>query len=1233
MRQGINLVDEDISSFEPKQAVKFFRDLVWASASNAEIEVDTHVNMNIYTSDGGIDAEVKDEFEVEVTEANGTNLIPAGRTGYQIKTGSKPTLSDCKRELLNNDDEIKSYVKEIVSSGGNYVYVTFSQLTSEDRNERISAIKSQLAEKGYDGCNVYLFATSQLVRFANRFPGLIFKYTSVESVGIDIETWSERRAIRVPETYVETDERTEDIAEIRSLLTKSDEFEDLDGCPVCRVRGTSGLGKTRLVYEAVKHEQFSNRVIYADADEFEGSELATTLEVDGEREAIVILDNCSKKQHQAFDNRYSSYKRLALITVSTDRDRVSADLPLTINRLSKDQLKDILRVEYVDLPGHTVDRFAKIADGYPEMALLLAEQYTTNNTQRSVVEVSDSTIFDRLLVGDEQDAPNLRDVKKILTPFAFFDRVNWTYNQSEREWITKTFDLDTDYSESVISEIVQYEKDRNVLKGEDVLSLGTIPLATYLMKSAVERDSSVLDSTFYDSCPSRLKWRFSERIPYANTIPTVQDWSANMLYKTEWFGRYGFRGDLGSIFRGLAKISPGEVLNVLDTFIGRKDREELEKIEDRRAILESLRRIAVWEDYFFGASRLLQKLAEAEIDNQYSNNATGLFAELFSPHYGPYAPTEVAPMDRFPVLENLLSSNDAEKHRVGLEAAEHILSIRGSRGGGIPHRQGAKPAPDLWVPESNKERIKYFSETWNLVERNLDRFGEENFEVGVDTLLSNSRKLAESEELSPAIQNTFRELLNHHDVNANDVIAATSRIVHYDADEYPEDLKESWQEFEEEITNRDFHTKLKRYVAGHNLIDRSEERENVTKNKISSLAEDVVESPELISGELDWVLEATSQNAGDFGRELAKHDHSLELVDVFINGLHRVETDASCRVFGSYLNEIVNSCEDAPDDIFQRLKGDKHLINFFPFLVRRADSSDEAAMMIFDSIKKGDIPIQKINQIEPIARNGHLSEELFLRIGDFLLKKGSGEASGVLVNLAYDFYRGDNAPKIDDELVVEALTHPDLIGTESKVTVNDHWYDWEQLAEMAISQEPSNGFEIADSIFDSIGAKGGVAGSWDILEVVLRPIFEEKPEDAWELVTDGIKANTRSVRFEAWLAGSGIGKGEPTILKVPETTLLDWVEEDPKEHAPQLARCIPSMSHSGWWGLARELLIRYGDIEGVQGELSAIANGGRVSEDVFRERRNELDQLRKDSSNPIVRQWLTQEIRDVERFL
>jgi hypothetical protein len=520
------------------------------------------------------------------------------------------------------------------------------------------------------------------------------------------------------------------------------------------------------------------------------------------------------------------------------------------------------------------------------------------------------------------------------------------------------------------------------------------------------------------------------------------------------------------------------------------------------------------------------------------------------------------------------------------------------------------------------------------VDRNLDRFQEDHFKKAVDILLDNCRKLAESEDLTPIIQDTFRDLLDHKDVDANDVISSTSGIVHYDADEYPKQLRESWEEFEEEITNRDFHTMLKRYVAGYNLVDRAQEREEITERRISSLAEEVAQDPSLITDEVDWMHEASSENAGDFGRELAKRDAEFEIMDILLSGLHSVESDSSsCRLFGSYLNEVVDSCEEAPKNIFERLRDDQHLIKFFPFLVRRADPSDEAAKMILDSVQNGDIPLRKISQIETIARNGELSEDLFLEIGAYLIDKGSTEAVATLVNLAEDFYRHGDSQSINEDLVIQALIHPSLADKNAGVAVDGHWVEWEQLAEITIRQDITNGYEIAGPIIGSLGMKGSISGIRGILEIVLRPLFEENPEDAWELVVDGFENKSSRVRLEAWLAGTRVDSNDPAILLVAKSTLWNWVDVNPQERAPQLARCIPPMEHEGWWPLAQQILIRYGDIDGVVEDLNAIEQGGSWGNDLFRSRRNRLQQLRSDSSNQNVRRWLSQEIRDLERFL
>ena len=65
-------------------------------------------------------------------------------------------------------------------------------------------------------------------------------------------------------------------------------------------------------------------------------------------------------------------------------------------------------------------------------------------------------------------------------------------------------------------------------------------------------------------------------------------------------------------------------------------------------------------------------LGEAE-NETYSNNASGVFAGLFSPAPGSVAPTEASPEERFPVLKEALESTSKAKRLLALAASGAAL--------------------------------------------------------------------------------------------------------------------------------------------------------------------------------------------------------------------------------------------------------------------------------------------------------------------------------------------------------------------------------------------------------------------------------------------------------------------------------------------------------------------------------------------------------------------------------
>jgi len=97
--------------------------------------------------------------------------------------------------------------------------------------------------------------------------------------------------------------------------------------------------------------------------------------------------------------------------------------------------------------------------------------------------------------------------------------------------------------------------------------------------------------------------------------------------------------------------------------------------EGRREVVWALERIVIWRDLFTDGARLLLQLAEAE-NETWGNSATGIFAQLFSPGYGPVSATEASLEERFPVMKEALVSDSPARREVVLKAVEAALQTQ-----------------------------------------------------------------------------------------------------------------------------------------------------------------------------------------------------------------------------------------------------------------------------------------------------------------------------------------------------------------------------------------------------------------------------------------------------------------------------------------------------------------------------------------------------------------------------
>jgi hypothetical protein len=130
----------------------------------------------------------------------------------------------------------------------------------------------------------------------------------------------------------------------------------------------------------------------------------------------------------------------------------------------------------------------------------------------------------------------------------------------------------------------------------------------------------------------------------------------------------------GDFFFALSKGEPQAALRCLKRTLGSRTKDELLAFDKgRRGVVWALEYIAVWKELFPDAANLLLQLGEAE-NEKYSNNASGVFVELFAMGWGEVAPTEANPDEKLPILQHALESDSAEKRSLALKACAKALA-------------------------------------------------------------------------------------------------------------------------------------------------------------------------------------------------------------------------------------------------------------------------------------------------------------------------------------------------------------------------------------------------------------------------------------------------------------------------------------------------------------------------------------------------------------------------------
>ncbi len=1244
-RTLFNIGPKDLKNLGQDRVVQILRRLLWAESDRVCIgrnlnEVPDCINVG----DGGIDAYIENAIPTK------DEVIPRGTSGFQIKSSDLNPQS-CREELHINKDlkkPLKPEIKRILNAGGTYILVLFADISRPKVVNREQAIKDELT-KIDQNFKFRLYTASKLAGFINRFPSLVSWFNNYTSYCLPYDKWSENSDINIPKIYVSDEYRSKFTEEIRGKLRNSN-----GKCLVFRITGLAGIGKTRFVYETLGSYDIKQKVIYTKAEQFRSSPLFQALRLDESLSSIIVVDECSIQQHEELVRSFSKQgERLALITISYEIGQVPhPTLQYKIIGLSQESIKKILKAEAGGLPENILDRLSNFSDGYPRIATLLTESYLTNktNNQNEFINISDDGLMDRLIGGNDTTSEHFRKTKKVLQWLSLFSKVGFEGELSkESEWISNTSGIDFLDFQTIVHE----QRERGIIQGQHYIYVTPFMLRINLLDKWWSSHGFTNDrfEKFVISIPDEFRTdllrRFLDQLPYITTSKKGMDFTKSILGKKGLFSDGSFlKTELGSdFFLKLTEADPDAALKCLQTTIGIWSKEELQKFgEGRRNIVWSLERIAVWKDLFRDSARLLLSLGEAENEN-YSNNASGVFTDLFSPGPDRVAPTAASPKERFPILQESLNSSSKEKRLLTLNACDKALEkSHFSRIAG-PEYQGLRVV-QLWKPKNRKEIIDYYKSVWQLVYSKLNKMLKDEQEKAISILLANARSLTYIPEMVEIIISNITKLVGKPYSNKKEILNMAESIIYHARNKLPIEVKQQWEEIRNNLIGRDFSSLMNRYVGMDLIEDKfDEDRKRVDKvgQHIDNLVKQVMSDPKLLNPELSWLVTQEAMNGHRFGYKLCQQDKDFIFLPILLDAQRKVsKNEASDYFLGGYLMALYEKNPNYWESILDELATDNNLASWVPSLTWRSGMSNRAAIRILNLAKKGVIDAAhfRIFGFGSVIKN--LPEKVFKQWIEFLLQNSDDHAASIALDL-YDFFyiRADIKYHLPKELTFKLLTHPSLYKKPEQQKRNQmDEYHWTEIGLKYIQLYTGKSLKLADTILKYFGEKDSILHGYKTqTHKVINYISHNYPKEIWIKVSKylGPPIDVRAFHIKEWLRGEGLFIEEEGQLNSFSTDMvLKWVDEDIDKRAWYLATFVPKtlFRQKGKICWARELLIRYGTRKDVKNNLAAnfSTEGWSGPESLhYQQKKDKLLSFRKEERNENVIRWVNSYVDDLDK--
>ena len=1171
---------QDIACLTERTFPDFLRRLLDAEAETNNLpSPNIHVSSNIHAADGGEDGRISWQGGPSQTPFLRSRLCQ-----FQLKAGGVPPAR-AARDVLTKDGNVKNGVRSALEAGGHYAMLCAHAYTHQQAEERKSRIREALRRAGVKitDDHVDFLDADQIARWANRHPAVAMwvKEQAQPSTMDTFRSW-DYWALR-PEHHGSpwvADPRLPELSGLQELTAEPRR--------VVRVVGLSGVGKSRLVLEALgrtegaaQNHWLTSLVMYASQSEPGAEAIQRTVQrlADAQMRAVVVIDDCDSETHRVLTGMtLREGSRLSLVTIDDD---VSAQVldgeTLRVDEAPPEVTEGIIGQVSPGLPSEDQRRLAQFAQGFPEMAIRICRAW---GESIPIADATEDDLVDAFVLGRR---PRERDlVLKSAELMAAFGLIRIESPPAGQvvfggplahPSLEEVAKLGRSLTHEDLHSAVRQLLKRGVARRRGRLAvLQPRPVAMKLAERQWREGwtKESWDAVLTGDVSPHLKVQAARQLALLNTTAISQDVVRHVCRIDGPFD--GFVGlsqpRHADVLSALAEIEPQVVVDQIERSLD--DVKDLFEIsgDARRHLVWALEKIAFHPSTFEDAARLLLRLATAE-NETWDNNATGQFNRLFPMFLGGTAADGTA---RLMFLDRILDAGDSAQCVIaagGLAAGCNISHFSRMVGA---ESQGSRPALDSWHPASNEEASHYVRGCMQRLAE-LATGGDEVGTAARSTLGDALRSLVLG-GLVGAVEDAVSRVQEGTDYwpeGANSL----RMVLAYDAEHISSEAMERVRALVAGLQPKTPESRIRAIVTEMSwfyLEDEEHDFQEMSQRQVEAvreLARDLLEQPTVLREALPQLSCGQQRMAGVLGIAIADlADSPLEwLESVTQAAVEAPEGERNHDLLVGLVVGLEGRHPDAVDAFKPKAARSLELVPVLPQVCLQLGITPSDVELVVGSLRDGLLPPWRVHQWAYGRALAELPISAVIPLFDVLLDDGAEAFAVALVLMgAYSM----NSPEALNELhpqvlkLAENSTRWSSTRGEPVLQLPMAEFYFKRIMTQALERgrENRNASAAALSLARAL-VNGQGYGESHLIEPLLPQLLSGFPEVVWPLIGQAIvSAPGRGTLLSLVLGDRSSFRrdGEPPILSLPEDTLFAWCHANPQRAPAFVAESVPILT-------------------------------------------------------------------------